>query len=115
MYSPTIEPLIQVIDLYSKERRAAYISHISKDELPDAEDFPVDPRLLLAPSIQTSRLRDWQVLPGRTHPLMTSRGGAEGYVLTARKVVPLAGGVDARGNFNSKKRKVMDTDVSVAV
>ncbi|KAI5364900.1 Putative tRNA (adenine(58)-N(1))-methyltransferase non-catalytic subunit TRM6 [Septoria linicola] len=110
MYSPTIEPLVRVIDLYSKERRAAYIAHISKDELPDAEDFPVDPRLLLAPSIQTSRVRDWQVLPGRTHPLMTSRGGAEGYVLIARKVVPLAGVVDARGNFYGKKRKVAQTE-----
>lgn len=114
MYSPTIEPLVRVIDLYSKERRAAYIARISKDELPDAEDFPVDPRLLLAPSIQTSRIRDWQVLPGRTHPLMTSRGGAEGYVLTARKVVPLAGGVDARGNFHGKKRKTPHPDVAAA-
>ncbi|KAF2208324.1 hypothetical protein CERZMDRAFT_87718 [Cercospora zeae-maydis SCOH1-5] len=105
MYSPTIEPLVQVIDLYSKERRAAYIAHLAKDELPDADDFPVDPRLLLAATIQTSRVRDWQVLPGRTHPLMTSRGGAEGYVLTARRVIPLAGGVDARGNFYGKKRK----------
>ncbi|KAM3417859.1 hypothetical protein BST61_g6079 [Cercospora zeina] len=109
MYSPTIEPLVQVIDLYSKERRAAYIAHLAKDELPDAEGFPVDPRLLLAPSIQTSRVRDWQVLPGRTHPLMTSRGGAEGYVLTARRVIPIAGGVDARGNFYAKKRKTNAT------
>ncbi|CAK1365782.1 tRNA (adenine(58)-N(1))-methyltransferase non-catalytic subunit trm6 [Cercospora beticola] len=109
MYSPTIEPLVQVIDLYSKERRAAYIAHLARDELPDADDFPVDPRLLLAPSIQTSRVRDWQVLPGRTHPLMTSRGGAEGYVLTARRVIPLAGGVDARGNFYGKKRKTNAT------
>jgi tRNA (adenine-N(1)-)-methyltransferase non-catalytic subunit len=110
MYSPTIEPLIDVMDLYSKERRSAYIAHISKDELPDAEDFPVDPRLLLAPTIQTSRIRDWQVLPGRTHPLMSGRGGAEGYVLTARKVVPLAGAVDARGNFHGKRRKTVHID-----
>lgn len=115
MYSPTIEPLVSVMDLYSKERRGAYIAHLSKNELPDADDFPVDPRLLLAPSIQTSRIRDWQVLPGRTHPLMTSRGGAEGYVLTARKVVPLAGGVDARGNFHGKKRKTFHSDVAAPV
>lgn len=106
IYSPTLEPLVKVIDLYSKERRAAYIAHLSRGETPDIEDFPVDPRLLLAPSVQTSRVREWQVLPGRTHPLMTSRGGAEGYVLTARRAIPLEGGVEARGNFSAKRRRV---------
>ena len=106
VYSPTAEPLVKLMDLYSKERRSAYINHLSKGETPDPEDFSVDPRLLLAPTLQTSRVREWQVLPGRTHPLMTGRGGAEGYVFTARKVVPLEGGVEARGNFVGRKRKV---------
>ena len=112
VYSPTVEPLVKLVDLYSKERRAAYIQHVAKGTPPDPEDFPVDPRLLLAPTLQTSRVRDWQVLPGRTHPMMTGRGGAEGYVFTAHKAVPLEGGVEARGNFSGKRRKV---DVSVAV
>lgn len=107
IYSPTVEPLTVLMDLYSKERRAAYIGHLAKGEVPDPADFPLDPRLLLAPHLQTSRVRESQVLPGRTHPLMTSRGGAEGFLFTARRVIPLEGGVEARGNFYAnKKRKV---------
>ena len=108
IFSPTPEPLVKVMDLYSQERRAAYINHISKEEIPDPVDFPVDPRMLLAPTLQTSRAKEWQVLPGRTHPMMTSRGGAEGYVFTARKVVPLEGGVMAKGNYAGKKRKAVE-------
>ena len=110
IYSPTAEPLVHVMDLYSKERRAAYIHHLSKGESPSLEDFPVDPRLLLVPSLQTSRVREWQVLPGRTHPIMTGRGGAEGHVFSARRVIPLDGGVEARGNFATRKRKITDLD-----
>ncbi|KAK6426172.1 tRNA (adenine(58)-N(1))-methyltransferase non-catalytic subunit trm6 [Elasticomyces elasticus] len=105
VYSATVEPLIRVMDLYSKERRTAYIQLIAKGEVPDTEDFPLDPRLLLAPTLQTSRIRDWQVLPGRTHPAMTSRGGSEGYVFTARRVMPLEGAVEARGNFGGRGKK----------
>jgi len=36
---------------------------------------------------------------------MTSKGGAEGYVFTGRRVLPLEKGVEARGNFNGGKRK----------
>lgn len=106
IYSPTAEPLIRICDLYSKDRKAAYLKHLSDGEVPDADDFPVDPRLLLAPTLQTSRVRQWQVLPQRTHPLMTGRGGAEGYVFTGRRVLPLEGAVEARGNYSAKKRKV---------
>lgn len=107
VYSPTIEPLTDLADLYSRDRKAAYIAHISEEGAGPApeEDFPVDPRLLLAPTIQTSKVRQWQVLPGRTHPLMTGRGGAEGYVFSARKVTPVEGKIEARGKFN-KKRKI---------
>ncbi|ODH29610.1 hypothetical protein ACO22_03714 [Paracoccidioides brasiliensis] len=68
-------------------------------------DFPVDPTLLLAPTIQTSRVRLWQVLPGRTHPLMTGRGGAEGYVFHAIRALPALGKVEARGHQVRKKRR----------
>ena len=106
VYSPTVEPLVGLMDLYSRERRTAYINKLANAERPDTEDLPVDPRLLLAPTLQTSHAKTWQVLPGRTHPMMTSRGGAEGYVFTARRVVPLEGGVEAKGNFSTKKRKL---------
>ena len=108
IYSPTIEPLFKLTDLYSRERKMAYINELASGTIPDIGDFPVDPRLLLAPTLQTSRAREWQVLPGRTHPLMTSRGGSEGYVFTASRVLPLAGGVEAKGNFSTRKRKVAE-------
>ncbi|KAI7546034.1 putative eukaryotic translation initiation factor 3, gamma subunit [Hortaea werneckii] len=117
VYAPTIEPLVNLMDLYSRERRTAYIQLLGKNETSVEElreDFPVDPRLLLAPTLQTSRVREWQVLPGRTHPNMTGRGGSEGFVFTARKVIPLEGAVEARGNFG-KKRKVVAPSGSVAV
>lgn len=103
IYSPTIEPLVELADYYSTARRVAYLNEPPTPEAMPTEDFPVDPTLLLAPTVQTVRCRPWQILPGRTHPLMTGRGGAEGYVFHATRVLPAEGGVQARGI--SKKRK----------
>ncbi|KAK8246780.1 Gcd10p family-domain-containing protein [Phyllosticta capitalensis] len=120
-YSPTIEPLSEVMDFYSRERKAAFIHRTINANKPYSpytatdeekrefdEDFPVNPTLLLAPMLQTSRVRAWQVLPGRTHPLMTSKGGAEGFVFTGTRVLPAEGPISARGNFG-KKRKTAGT------
>ncbi|KDB24887.1 hypothetical protein H109_03269 [Trichophyton interdigitale MR816] len=108
VYSPYIEPLVQLADLYSTARRTAYITYkreVAEGAAEDKEeDFPVDPTLLLAPTLHTSRVRTWQVLPGRTHPLMTGRGGAEGYVFHAVRVLPAIGKVEARG-VQAKKRR----------
>jgi tRNA (adenine-N(1)-)-methyltransferase non-catalytic subunit len=133
VYNPNVEPLVELCDYYSKERRAAYIArefgpapqtngHRTKSE-DDTEtngstteggneddDFPLNPTLLLAPSLQTARARQWQVLPGRTHPMMTSRGGAEGYLFTATRVLPIEGRVEARGHHGKKKRKVGESE-----
>ena len=122
IYSPTVEPLSQLADLYSMSRRTAFITsppeelRLSEgaDTSPKVdpstwqgnEDFPVNPTLLLGVTVQTSRVRRWQVLPGRTHPLMTGRGGAEGYLFTATRVIPAEGRVAARGKFPAKRRKV---------
>ncbi|RMZ73151.1 eukaryotic translation initiation factor 3 gamma subunit [Pyrenophora seminiperda CCB06] len=134
VYNPNVEPLVELCDYYSKERRAAFIArefgapqqqqqqrtngkkHGFKFEDDDDsamesdndedEDFPLNPTLLLAPSLQTTRARQWQVLPGRTHPMMTSKGGAEGYMFTATRVLPIEGRVEARGHHGKKKRKV---------
>ena len=119
VYSPFIEPLVNLADLYSTARRTAFITakrdlsatkpdqreSAVAEELLDEDNFPVDPTLLLGATVQTSRVRAWQVLPGRTHPLMTGRGGAEGYVFHATRVIP-AEGVEARGTGGRKKRKV---------
>lgn len=120
VYSPTIEPVTELMDLYSRERKTAFINRTINVAPPNKpfdpetatererkefeDDFPLNPTLLLAPMLQTSRVRAWQVLPGRTHPLMTSKGGPEGFIFSATRVMPAGGRVEARGKF-SKKRK----------
>lgn len=134
VYSPTVEPLTELMDHYSSARRTAFIIRQREQapnspsdtetlecdgkkldcDLPNDEaddDFLLNPTLLLAPTLQTARAREWQVLPGRTHPLMTARGGAEGYLFTATRVLPAEGRVEARGKF-AKKRKVEGGDAS---
>lgn len=112
VYSPSIEPLVELADLYSTARRTAFLSNPPYPETMPTEDFPVNPALLLAPTIQTGRCRSWQVLPGRTHPLMTGKGGSEGYIFTATRVLPAEGKVEARGK--AKRRKV-DSETTVQV
>ncbi|KAI0415505.1 eukaryotic translation initiation factor gamma [Xylaria grammica] len=121
IYSPTIEPLTELADCYSLQRRAAWATNIpeelvektpeEQEQWPGNEEFPLNPSLLLGASIQTSRVKKWQVLPGRTHPLMSSKGGAEGYVFTAWKVKPAEGKVEARGKLRSRKRKAGEPGV----
>ncbi|RKF80649.1 tRNA -methyltransferase non-catalytic subunit trm6 [Golovinomyces cichoracearum] len=155
IYSPYVEPLVMLADLFSTSRRTAFIqglpleseglpsipksknisstplSEISSSLLSPGRDiltkdsgvvdfsncqgkdsmcsvdFPLNPTLLLNSTIQSARIRDWQVLPGRTHPLMTGKGGAEGYLFTAVRVLPAEGRVEARGKF-SRKRVAVD-------
>lgn len=116
VYSATIEPLTQLADCFSIARRAAWSANppaetegMTSEEMErwgGSEDFPVNPTLLLGCSVQTSRARRWQVLPGRTHPLMMGRGGAEGYLFTAWRAVPAEGKVAARGKFKRRKGEV---------
>ena len=103
IYSPTIGSLLELSDYYSTGRRTAFVTDPPDPKLMPTEDFPLNPTLLLAPTIQTARSRSWQVLPGRTHPLMTGRGGSEGYVFTATKVLPAEGRIEARGKFKRRK------------
>lgn len=115
VYSHTIEPLVSLADYYSTARRTAYLQLPEDQRQIPTEDFPVDPTLLLAPMVQTARVKHWQVLPGRTHPLMTSRGGAEGYIFTATRVLPAQGRVEARGRPPRGKKvkpETPDTPVS---
>ncbi|KAI9882414.1 MAG: hypothetical protein M1823_005844 [Watsoniomyces obsoletus] len=109
VYSPHIEPLSELADLYSTPRRAAFLNNPPDPTTLPNEDFPVNPALLLAPMVQTARVQNWQCLPGRTHPLMTSRGGAEGYLFTATRVLPAEGKVAARGK--AKRRKIVKEEV----
>lgn len=77
---------------------------------PSTLPFPVDPTLLLTPAIHHSVARPWQVLPGRTHPLMMGKGGAEGgYIMVSTRVIPVEGVVvQARGRQGRSKGKKRD-------
>ncbi|KAF8441203.1 Gcd10p family-domain-containing protein [Terfezia claveryi] len=78
------------------------------DAKPNAATPPsvkeLDPTILLAPTIHSTTVRKYQVLPGRTHPVMTSRGGAEGYVFVATRVVPVEGKVEAMGKGGGRRQ-----------
>lgn len=100
VYSPHREAVSQVADLYSSARKAEW--QRGETELGEEE---VDPTLLLAPTLHSTWARKWQVLPGRTHPVMTSRGGGEGCVFHGVRVLPVEGKVQARGVFRGGKKK----------
>jgi tRNA (adenine58-N1)-methyltransferase non-catalytic subunit len=112
IYSPHVEPLAQLADCFSVARRAAFMAQPeiggrTAEELErweGTDSFPLNPTLLLGVQLHTSRGRKWQVLPGRTHPVMTAKGGAEGYVLTGWKARPAEGKIAARGKFQKKGR-----------
>ncbi|GJN84598.1 tRNA (adenine(58)-N(1))-methyltransferase non-catalytic subunit trm6 [Purpureocillium lilacinum] len=113
IFSPSIEPLTQLADCFSIARRAAWIqsppagtegkSVTELDTWEGSVEYPINPTLVLGASVQTSRARRWQVLPGRTHPMMTARGGAEGYVFTGWRALPAEGRISARGKFQKKR------------
>lgn len=113
VYSPHVEPLARLVDCFGVARRAAFITSSETDgktaeELerwPGTDEFPINPTLLLGVQLHTSRARRWQVLPGRTHPVMTAKGGAEGYVFTAWRAKPAEGRIAARGKFQKKQPK----------
>ncbi|KAJ5088972.1 hypothetical protein N7532_007656 [Penicillium argentinense] len=120
IYSPTIESLVVLVDLYSTARRTAFINRKRELEAQKNSDedtidmsslfdeFELDPTQILPPTLHRTRVRAWQVLPGRTHPLMTGRGGAEGYLFHAIRVIPTAQNIQAAGTFR-KKRKLEAT------
>ncbi|KAJ5706707.1 hypothetical protein N7488_006508 [Penicillium malachiteum] len=119
IYSPYIEPLVQLMDYYSTGRRTAWINKKRDLETQKPaggtldlsslyEEFTVNPTLLLPPTLHHARVRGWQVLPGRTHPLMTERGGAEGYLFHGTRVIPHEEAIQAAGTFR-KKRKLEST------
>ncbi|KAL8824302.1 MAG: hypothetical protein Q9191_005147 [Dirinaria sp. TL-2023a] len=112
VYSPNIEPLTELADLYSSGRRSAFTADPPDPDSMPTKDFPVNPTFLLATTIHTVRSRAWQVLPGRTHPLMSDRGGSEGYIFSATRAIPAEGKVEARGK--QKRRKVGDGDSSTS-
>lgn len=109
VYSPTIEPLTELMDCYSKARKTAFTT-LGTTSFPSRE-FPVDPTLLIGASLYTARSKPWQVLPGRTHPKMTGRGGSEGYVFVGTRVYPVEGKVEARGAYKRRRVDAVDSGI----
>ncbi|KAA8906504.1 Gcd10p family-domain-containing protein [Sphaerosporella brunnea] len=112
VYEPSLEQATEIADLYSSARKSTWIQRRNETEekeedegKKDWDDEIPDPTLLLAPTVHRLNMRQYQVLPGRTHPVMTSRGGAEGFVVHATRVIPVQGKVDARGAYASQKKK----------
>ncbi|KAI5779187.1 Gcd10p family-domain-containing protein [Peziza echinospora] len=130
VWRPDRESLVTVVDACGKEmkgewlrRKDAELDALKKQAEAQAEglastaaaadfggdvdvvDKELDPTILLAPTIHSTTVRTYQVLPGRTHPVMTSRGGAEGYVFCATRVLPVEGKVEARGKGMKKREK----------
>lgn len=113
IYSPNIEPLTQLADCFAVARRTAWLmsppaeaqgkTAAELDRWEGTPEFPINPTLVLGAAIQTSRATRWQVLPGRTHPFMTTRGGPEGYVFTGWRAIPAEGRISARGRFQKKR------------
>lgn len=58
---------------------------------------------VLAPTIMETRVRKYQTLPGRIHPLMSSRGYG-GYLLSALRVHPNPA-VNAVGKISNRRKK----------
>lgn len=113
IYSPTIEPLTQLADCFSIGRRGAWVATpppeaegktaTELEAWPGTSDYPLNPSLLIGATVQTSRATRWQVLPGRTHPFMTERGGANGFLFTGWRALPAEGRIMARGRFQRKR------------
>ncbi|PWW72608.1 Gcd10p-domain-containing protein [Tuber magnatum] len=102
-YSQNRESVIELADCYSAIRKAEWMNE--GQVAADGEDGVGDPTTVLAPTVHETRVREWQVLPGRTHPVMTARGGAEGVVFAGTRVLPVEGKVEARGRFRGQKRR----------
>ncbi|KAJ5981030.1 hypothetical protein N7481_008328 [Penicillium waksmanii] len=106
VYSPTVESLVVLMDKYSTTRRTAFINKkrdLEAQTTSEQDDFD------LSSLYEESRVRAWQVLPGRTHPLMTGRGGAEGYLFHGVRVIPTTANVQAAGTFRKKRKLEQQT------
>ncbi|CDK29673.1 unnamed protein product [Kuraishia capsulata CBS 1993] len=66
---------------------------------------------VLAPSIIATRVRPYQTIPGRIHPLMSMRGGG-GYVFWGTRVFPKEG-ITAIGRGRKKKKLNSEEPVEV--
>ncbi|KAG7192146.1 tRNA (adenine(58)-N(1))-methyltransferase non-catalytic subunit trm6 [Scheffersomyces spartinae] len=100
---PSVLPY--VLDRVGGSRAVAIYNQFKENLLETQHFLQVDKRIL-APSIIESRVRPYQTIPGRMHPVMTMRGYG-GYVLWGTRVFP-AENIQAIGRGMSNKKKNMD-------
>lgn len=98
---PTILP--HVLPLIGGSRPIVIYSQY-KELVLEAQHFLTEDRRVLAPSIFESRVRHYQTIPGRMHPMMTSIGYG-GYVLWGTRVFP-KDDITAVGRGITKRQKV---------
>ncbi|RCK58995.1 tRNA (adenine(58)-N(1))-methyltransferase non-catalytic subunit TRM6 [Candida viswanathii] len=67
--------------------RPVVIYNQYKEILLEIQQQLVNDKRVLAPSIFETRVRPYQTIPGRMHPVMSNRGGG-GYVLWGTRVIP---------------------------
>lgn len=84
--------------------RPVVIYNQFKELLLETQHFLMSDKRVLAPSIFESRVRAYQTIPGRMHPLMTMRGFG-GYVLWGTRVIPKESGVQAIGRGIIKRKR----------
>lgn len=58
-----------------------------KESLLEIQQQLVPDKRVLAPAIYETRVRPYQTIPGRMHPVMSNRGGG-GYILWGTRVIP---------------------------
>lgn len=86
-----------------------------KEVLLETQHYMSTDKRILAPSILETRVRPYQTIPGRMHPVMCMRGFG-GYVLWGSRVFPKESGITAvgRGLTKPKKEKPEQTPETTA-
>ncbi|RUP45323.1 Gcd10p-domain-containing protein [Jimgerdemannia flammicorona] len=103
----TAVSILETLLPYLGGSRPIVIYSIHKEALLDACVWMRKSVDCLNPQITESWLRQYQVLPGRTHPEMTTTGGA-GYVLTAMRVIDFP--TQAAVGMGSRRNKEVDSE-----
>lgn len=110
LHMPTLIP--RIINRVGGSRPVVIYNQY-KELLLETQHLLSSDKRVLAPSIFETRVRPYQTIPGRMHPLMTMRGGG-GYVLWGTKVIPQEGitavgrGLGKRKREDSTKKETTD-------
>ncbi|RHZ59921.1 hypothetical protein Glove_360g58 [Diversispora epigaea] len=103
-YQP--ESILETFIPYLRGSRPIVIYHINKEVLMNTCVHMRISRIYLNPTITESWLRGYQVLPGRTHPSMSTSGGG-GYLLKATYII-----IDDNNNNNSSS-SLSSTNINI--